>query len=51
MQLRKEKPPDAGQGVLFSSRKEENDDLHVNTGECHSFPSAVVGDPSPKLKS
>lgn len=48
-QLRKENPPkEVGQGVDGSTRKEENDDLHDNTGDCASH---IMLDPVPKLIS
>lgn len=45
---RKENTPDAKQGVDGSTRKEENEDLQVNTGD---WPSSIIGDPVPKLMS
>lgn len=46
--LRKENTPDPKQGVDGSTRKEENEDLHVNTGD---WASSTIGDPAPKLMS
>ena len=50
-QLPKEKPSGTEQGVPLSTRKEENDDLHVNAGEFLVSPSIDAGEPSLKLKS
>lgn len=46
--LWKENTPDAKQGVDGSKRKEENEDLQVNTGD---WASSTIGDPAPKLMS
>jgi len=45
--LLNENPADGRHGVTGSSKKEENDDLHVKVGDCASH----VGEPAPKLMS
>ena len=49
-ELRNEKPADIEQGVA-STRKEEKEDLQVNTGERAEWTSSGRGDPELKLTS